>query len=99
MRFNRSLQGVNLAGLNYLRNDAGVRFEPGRCNHAGIFNDEKTLKVQRIAPGSLVWGFVLELITLFSKLKSNINSRIRNYRPNRRNLSMEKELIMNVFVI
>ena len=99
MRFNRSLQGVNLAGLNYLRNDAGVRFEPGRCNHAGIFNDEKTLKVHRIAPGSLVWGFVLELITLFSELKSNINSRIRNYRPNRRNLSMEKELIMNVFVI
>ena len=72
-----SLQCVNLAGLNYLRNDAGVRFEPGRCNHAGIFNSERTLKMQRIAPCSLVWGIGLELITLSSKLKPNLNSRIR----------------------
>ena len=76
-----------------------MRFEPGRCNHAGIFNDERTLKIQRIAPGSLVWGFVLELITLSSELKRNINRRSRNYRPNGRNLSMEKELIMNLVVI
>lgn len=72
-----SLQCVNLAGLNYLRNDAGVRFEPGRCNHAGIFNGERTLKMQRIAPCSLVWGIGLELITLSTKLKPNLNSRIR----------------------
>ena len=76
-----------------------MRFEPGRCNHAGIFNGERTLKIQRIAPGSPVWGIGLERITLSSKLKPNLNSRIRKIVGLTGGTIEYGQLIMNVVVI